>query len=322
LDALGKPRLAEVKRDAAVRESMLTSEAQIAQAEANRNASIKSAQAKKDGDVERFKAEALIAEASRDFELKRAEYQGHVNQQKAQADLAYDLQRFKTNQLVKKEEIQVAAIAKEQEIIVQEKEILRREKELEATVNKPADAKRYAMQTEAEGEKYRVMAEAQGHAEAQKTQGFAEADVTLAKGKAEAEAIRLRGQAEAEVIKAKGLAEAEAMRKKAESYREYNAAAVAEMFVKILPELARAVAEPLSKMEKLVVVSTGGEGNGQGTGTSKVTQDVANIMAQLPPVVESLSGVSLKDLVSRIPGLAGPMVDAKPVANVVKQPLK
>ncbi|MHB8877829.1 MAG: flotillin family protein, partial [Myxococcaceae bacterium] len=231
LDALGKPRLAEVKRDAAVRESMLTSEAQIAQAEANRNAAIKSAQAKKDGDVERFKAEALIAEASRDFELKRAEFQGNVNQQKAQADLAYDLQRFKTNQLVKKEEIQVAAIAKEQEIIVQEKEIMRREKELEATVNKPADAKRYAMQTEAEGEKYRVTAEAQGHAEARKTQGFAEADVTLAKGKADAEAIRLRGQAEAEVIKAKGLAEAEAMRKKAESYREYNAAAVTEMFV-------------------------------------------------------------------------------------------
>ena len=152
LDALGKPRLAEIKREAAVKESMALSEAQIAQAEANRNANIRSAQAKKDGDIERFKAEALIAEASRDFELKRADYQASVNEKKANADLAYDLQRFKTSQLVKKEEVQVSAIEKEQQIQVQEKEILRKAKELEATVNKPADAKRYAVQTEADAE--------------------------------------------------------------------------------------------------------------------------------------------------------------------------
>jgi len=304
LDALGKPRLAEVKRDAASRESQALSEAQIAQAEANRNASIRSAQAKKDGDIERFKAEALIAEASRDFELKRADYQASVNEKKAQADLAYDLQRYKTNQLVKKEEVQVAAIEKEQQILVQEKEILRKEKELEATVNKPADAKRYAVQTEADAEKYRRTAEAQAEAEARRVQGLAEAEIILAKGRAEAEAAKLRGSAEADVIRAKGLAEAEAMRKKAESYQGYNAAAVTEMFAKMLPELARAVAEPLSKMEKMVVVSTGGGQDGtQGTGSTRITQDVANIMAQLPPVVESLSGISLRDLVNRIPGL-------------------
>jgi flotillin len=323
LDALGKPRLAEVKRDAAVRESMALSEAQIAQADANRNAAIRSAQAKQAGDVERFKAETLIAEASRDFELKRADYQGSVNQQKAQADLAYDLQRFKTQQLVKKEEIQVAAVQKENEILVQEKEITRREKELEATVNKPADAKRYAMQTEAEGEKYRLVAEAEGRAQAQKTQGFAEADVIKARGTAEAEAVRMKGMAEAEVIKAKGLAEAEAMKKKADSYREYGAAAVTEMFVQMLPQLARAVAEPLSKMEKMVVVSTGSDGGSNGTGSSRVTQDVANIMAQLPPVVEALSGISLKELVGRIPGLtaaATPPSDSGIAKNQVKAP--
>lgn len=318
LDALGKPRLAEVKRDAAVRESMALSEAQIAQAEANRNASIKSAQARKDGEVERFKAEALIAEASRDFEIKRADYQASVNEKKATADLAYDLQRFKTNQLVKKEEIQVSAVEKEQQILVQDKEILRRQKELEATVQKPAEAKRYAIQMEADAEKYKLTAEAQGRAEANRAQGLADADVILARGKAEAASTKLRGEAEAEVIKAKGLAEAEAMRKKAESYQQYGAAAVTEMFTQMLPQLAKAIAEPLSKLEKMVVVSTGGEGAAQGTGSARVTQDVASIMAQLPPVVESLSGISLKEIVSRIPGLSAPT--AAPAAQHAPAP--
>lgn len=306
LEALGKPRLAEVKRDAAVRESQALSEAQIAQADANRNAAIRSAQAKQAGDVEKFKAETLIAEASRDYELKRAEYQASVNAQKAHADLSYDLERFKMQQLVKKEEVQVTAIEKEQQIAVQEKEILRKAKELEATVNKPADARRYAMQTEAEAERYKLTAEAQGRAEAQKAEGLAAAEIILARGRAEAEAAKLKGSAEAEVIKAKGLAEAEAMRKKAESYSQYGAAAMTEMFTQMMPALAKAVAEPLSKMEKMVVISnggSGGDGNSAGTGSARVTQDIANIIAQLPPVVESLSGISLKDLVNRIPGL-------------------
>ncbi len=310
LDALGKPRLAEVQREASVRQAQATSEAQIAQAEANRNAAIKSADAKKQGEVARIQADTGIAEANRDFQLKQAEYQETVNQRKAAADRAYDLQKFKTDQLVKKEEVQVQVVEKEQLIKVQEMEIARREKELEATVQKPADARKYAVQAEAEAEKYKIAAEAQGHAEAQKAEGLAEAEVIKATGLAEAEAIRNKGQAEADVIRAKGLAEAEAMRKKAESYSQYNAAAVTEMFVNMLPELAKAVSAPLSKMEKLIVVNSGGNGNGAGTGTAKVTQDVATMMAQLPPVVEALSGVSLKDLLGRIPGLA-----AKPGAN-------
>jgi flotillin len=221
---------------------------------------------------------------------------------------------------VKKEEVSIAAVEKEQQIAVQEKEILRREKELEATVKKPAEAKRYATQVEAEAEKYRITAEAQGRAEANKAQGLAEADVVLARGKAEAEAIRLKGEAEADVVRAKGLAEAEAMRKKAESYREYNAAAVAEMVVDMLPQLARAVAEPLSKMEKMVIVSTGSDSDGQGTGAARLTRDVTTLMAQLPPVVESLSGVSLKDLISRIPGMTEKpsVVEAAPSAPLPK----
>lgn len=302
LDALGKPRLAEVKRDALMREAQMTSEAQIAQADANRDAAIRTAQAKRSGDIAKYEAEAEIAAASRTFEIKRAEFVSEVNQKKAEADLAYDLQRFKTQQLVKKEEIAVFAIEKEQQIAVQEKEILRRTKELEATVAKPADAKRYATQVEADAEKYRITMEAHGRADASKAAGLADADIIRARGTAEADSIRQRGLAEAEVIRQKGLAEAESMQKKAESFQAYNSAAVMQMFVEMLPKLAAEIAAPLGKTEKMIIVSSGSDGGG----ASKLTKDVASIMAQLPPVIEGLSGIRLEDLIARIPGFSGP----------------
>jgi flotillin len=301
LDALGKPRLAEVKRDAISKEAKATSEAQIAQAQATRDAAIQSANAKQEGDVARFAAETKVAEASRDYELKKAGYTASVNQQKAEADLAYDLQRFKTNQLVKKEEITVQVVERDQLIAVQEKEILRRQKELEATVQKPAEAARLAAMQAADGERYKITAEAAGRAEAQKSQGLAQAEVVSATGAAEAKATLARGQAEAEVIRLKGLAEAEAMTKKAEAFSQYNAAAVTQMFVEMLPSLARAVAEPLAKIDKMVVVNAG-----EGGGASRITQDIARVLSQLPPVVESLSGLRLEDLLARIPGMGRP----------------
>ncbi|HEY2083127.1 MAG TPA: flotillin family protein, partial [Verrucomicrobiae bacterium] len=93
LDALGKPRIAQVKRDA-----------QIAQAEADRDAMIRSAQATQAGQEAKFAADSKIAEAQRDYQSNVAQYQAAVNQKKAEADLAYDLQKFKTGQLVKAEE--------------------------------------------------------------------------------------------------------------------------------------------------------------------------------------------------------------------------
>lgn len=288
LEALGKPRLAQVKRDAVV-----------AQAEADRDAVIKSSQAKQAGETERYKQETQIAEANRAYNVKLAEYQMTVNEKKAEADLAYDLSKFKKAQQVKKEEVQVEVVEKEQQIVVQEREIARREKELEATVNKPADARRYAVQAQAEAERYRLEAEANGKAAAKKAQGFAEAEVIAATGGAEAEATKARGLAKAEVIRAQGFAEAEAMAKKADSWKQYNEAAITQMFIEVLPELARAIAEPLTKTERIVVVNTGGEGGG----VSKITGDVAQIIAQLPPVVEALSGVNISELIKRLPGI-------------------
>ena len=279
LEALGKPRTAEVKRDAV-----------IAQAEADRDATIKSAAARQAGEIAKFQAETQIAEAQKNFLLQKAGYDATTNEAKAQADLAYDLQRYKTNQSLKREEVQVAVVEKEQQIAVQEREILRREKELEATVKRQADAERYKIQTEAEANRFKYETEARGQAEAQKSKGFAQAEV-----------VKVTGTAEADVVALKGAAEAQAMAKKASSWKEYNEAAVIQLILQTLPEIAQAIAQPLSKTESITIVSTGGENSG--AGASKVTRDVAEIMAQLPPIVEHLAGIDMKKLINLVPQL-------------------
>jgi flotillin len=285
LDALGKPRTAQVKRDAI-----------IGQAEADRDATIRSAQAEKEGKTAKFTADTGIASASRDYQMNLAEYQASVNQKKAESDLAYDLQKYKTAQLVKREEVQVAVVEKESLIGVQEQEIKRREKELEATIQKPAEAERAKVRTLADAEKYRLETEASGRAAAVRAQGFAEADIVKAKGLAEAESARARGLAEAAVIQAQGEAMAEAMRKKAEAWEKYGEAAIVQTIAELLPQLARNIAEPLSRVEKMIVINSGPSGPGGG-GASKITRDVADIVAQLPPIVEGLTGVDLAKMI-------------------------
>ena len=261
LEALGKPKIARVK-----------GEAEIAQAEADKDATIKAAQARKEGDVAKFKAETEIAQASRDYEIQRAEYQTSINQRRAVADATYDLERLKMNQQLKKEESQVRLIEKEQAIKIEEKEIVRKEKELESTVKKAADAMKYQAQVEAESESFRLGAAAKG----------------------KAEGIKHEGMAKAEVTKAQGEAEAQAMARKADSWSKYNQAAIYQMFIEVLPKIAQSVSEPLSKVDKIVMVGNGADG------ASKITGQVAGVLAQLPEVVESLSGVDIKKLLKNI----------------------
>jgi len=289
LDALGKPRIAQVKRDAV-----------IAQAEADRDAMIKSAQAQQAGQEAKFAADTKIAEAQRDYQMNVASFQAAVNQKKAEADLAYDLQRYKTGQLVKAEEVQVNIIEKQKQIELQEQEIKRKQRELEANVQKPADAERYRVETLANARRFQLETEAAGAASATKATGFANAEVTRATGLAEAEAQKARGLAEAAVIEAQGKATAEAMRAKAESFKHYNEAAVIEMIVRVLPDVAARISEPLSKTEKIVIINSGG---GPGGGASKLTGDVTHIISQLPPVLESLTGVKFEKLLEQVPAL-------------------
>jgi flotillin len=267
LEALGVRRTAEVKRDAA-----------IGEAEAKRDAGIKEAQADRKTQAARFEADTGIAESERDFSTEKAAYDKQVNARKAEAELAYALQEAKTRQQIRQEELQIDVVERQKQVEVEEKEIERRERELDATIRRPAEAERYRLETVAEGEKARVLAEAQ----------------------AEAEAIRLRGQADADAIKARGLAEAEAMTRKADAWKEYGQAAMIQQLLESLPAVATAVAMPLSKTDRITVISGG---DGDGAGASKVTRDVTNVIAQLPALVESLTGVDLLGTLKSLPGI-------------------
>jgi flotillin len=255
LEALARPRIAQVKRDAVKGEAEAEKEAQQA----------------------RFQAETAIAQAQRDMELKKAEYEAEVKAKRAEADLSYDLHRYRIAQRVKAEEIQVGIVEREKLAELEEREVARKERELLATVLKPAQVERQRTEVLAEAERYRLEAEGMGRAEE----------------------IKARGAAEAEVIRMKGLAEAEAMRKKAESWSQYNEAAITELIVRVLPELARAVSEPLAKTERIVVVNA----DAGGAGVARIPADVARVVAQLPALVESLTGVKLEQLLERIPEL-------------------
>lgn len=297
LEALGKPRISQVKRDAV-----------IAQAEADRDAMIRSSQAQQAGQEAKFVADTKIAEAQRDYQMNVAQYQASVNQRKAESDLAYDLQKYKTGQLVKAEEIQVTIIEKQKQIELQQQEILRKQRELEANVQKPADAERYKVETLANARRYQLEAEANGAANAAKAQGFANAEVAKATGLAEADANKARGLAEAAIIEAQGNATAAAMREKAESFKQYNEAAVVQMIMQVLPEIAARISEPLSKTEKIVIVNSGG---GPGGGASKLTGEITQILGQLPPLVEGLTGVNLEALLKKISSTPPRMAETK-----------
>jgi flotillin len=272
---MGKPDVARIKRDA-----------DVAAAEAERDTAIKRAQAQRDAatakaeaDQQRVLAETLSmtkqAEAQRDLDVKKAEYLESVKKQQAQADKAYEIETNVMQQQVTAEAVKIQQVEKQQQVKVQEAEIQRRSNELIATVLKEAEVNRQRIETLAAAEKQRLIAEAEG----------------------KASSIRAQGEAEAEIIFKKGEAEARAMNVKAEAYQEYNQAAVVDKLLTSLPEVVRAMATPLSNVDKITIVSTG---NGDSAGVNKLTGDMTKIAAQVPALFEALSGMPLGELMGKV----------------------
>jgi flotillin len=288
LESLGRTRTAEVKRDAVQGEAQAQRDATIAQANAARDATIQSARARQEGETAKYEAETKIASAQKGYRVQKAKYDEESNRSEVQAELARTLQERITNQEITAQEVQIEVVAKQKQIEVQEQEVLRRAKELEATVERPAEAERFRIETLASAKKYQIETEAAGEAAATRLQGEGEADATKAKG-----------LAQAEVIQAQGFAEAQAMEKKAEAWQKYNQAAIIQQLIEALPQVAGAVAQPLAKTDRIVVISNGGDG----AGASKVTADVTNIVAQVPATMEALTGINLIDALKSLPGI-------------------
>ncbi|MDQ0112956.1 flotillin family protein [Paenibacillus harenae] len=281
LDALGKPRIAAVKRDA-----------EIAEAEAVRDARIQKALAAEAGQKAELLRDTNIAEAEKDKEMKVASFKRDQDTAKAEADQAYSIQEARAKQSVVEEQMKVELVRKEREIDLEAKEILRREKQYDAEVKKKADADRYAVEQAAEADKakrlreadaiqYRIEAEAKALAAQKRLDGLAVAEAEKAKGTAEAEVIRLRG-----------LAEAEAKEKLAHAFEKFGEAAVLDIIVKMLPELAGQIAAPIQAIDTLTIVDTG-----KGDGAARLSNYVTDLMASAPEMLKSVSGIDVNQLI-------------------------
>jgi flotillin len=272
---MGRPDIARIRRDAEIAAAEAERDTAIRRANALREAAV----AKSAADQERVIAEtaslAKQAEAQRNLDIQKAQFKEQSRRQEAQADKAYEIQTNVMQQQVIAEQVKIEQIEKEQQIKVQEAEILRHEKELIATVLKQSEIERQRIENIAAAERSRLTVEAEGRAAA----------------------IRTQGEAEASIIFQKGEAEAKAMNVKAAAYQEWTQAAVVDRLITNMADVVRAMAEPLAKVDKITIVSTGNDGH---IGANKLTGEMTKIAAQVPALFEALSGMNLKDLMGNI----------------------
>lgn len=306
LDALGKRRTAEVKRDA-----------QIGEAEAMRDSKIKASVAMQEGEKVKLESEAHIALAQRDMEVKKAQYLAEVQKERASAEQSGPLSSAKARQLVVAEEVRIEKFRTQEQISVQDQEILRRERELEATVVKPADAARTAAILkaeaakqssilEAEGKKASLIAIAEAEQERLRKEGAGRAAAVEAEGKAEAAKIEAIGLAQAKAIEAQGIAEATAILKKAEAWKQFNEAARLQTILEKLPAIIEssapvfsAVAAPLGNIDKVVMIEQGNGNAGGQSGVTKFASTAPSVIFGLLQQLEAL-GINVPNLLSQL----------------------
>ncbi len=272
---MGRPDVARIKRDADVAAAEAERDTAIKRAIAQREAAIARAQADQERVLAETQSLAAQAQAQRDLEIKKAQFVEATKKQQAQADKAYDIQTNIMQQQLVAEQVKIQAVEKQQQILVQDAEIQRRERELIATVLKQAEIEKRKIQMMAEAEKARLTTQAEG----------------------QAAATRATGEADADIIYRKGEAEAKAMNVKAEAYQEWNQAAVVDKLISGMPEVVRALASPLANVDKITVISTG---DGDAAGMHKITGDMAKMAAQIPALFETLSGMQMSELLSKV----------------------
>src|SRR5712692_5734512 len=322
LDALGKRRTAEVKRDGT-----------IGEAEATRDAKIKSALAMQEGERAKLNAEAEIAQAQRDLQIRQATYMAEIETEKAKAAQAGPLSQAKSRQGVVAEEVKVDRTRTQELISVQEQEILRKQKELDATVIKPAEAERQAAVVRAEAAKQAQILEAEGKrasmialAEAEQAklqkEGGGRAAAVEAEGRAEAAKIEAIGLAQAKAIEAQGMAEAAAILRKAEAWKQFNEAAKLQTVLEKLPAILQAstgifgaVAAPMGNIDKLVVIDQGNGADGAATGLGRLAKTGPAVVFSLLQQLEAL-GLNLPGVLQQL-GVPVPTPAEKTVPPVV-----
>ena len=242
--------------------------------------------------------------------LKQAEIQSETDAARATAAAAGPLAQADRDQavLLEQEKVAVAQAAL-------------KERQLDTEVRRPADAERYRVETAAEAQRNAAIFEADARkaasianaeaeaekarlvgvgeksrrsalAEAEAIEGAKRGESEKARRIAEADALRAEGEAKAAAVLAVGQAEAEAMDKRAEAFANYNEAAVLQMLIEILPQMAEKVAAPMGNIDTLTVVST--------DGASTLPKAVASNMLQTMQMVKDATGYDLTRVLDRL----------------------
>ena len=268
INALGQDNMSKIQKDAA-----------IAKAEADRDVEIARAEAARAANDAKVKSETEIAIRQNELAIKQSELKEIADIKKAVADAAYKIQEEDQRKTIEITAADADIARREKEAELAEREILLQERKLDAEIRKQADAEKYAAERRAEAE----LITRQREAEARRY----EQEQTAA-------GIRAVGEAEAEAIRLKAIAEAEGIDKKAEAMKKYGEAAVIEMIMQALPEIARNVAEPLSKVDRITMY---GEGNG-----TKLISDIINTTTQVSEGLTQSMGIDLRALLSGLLG--------------------
>ena len=277
---LGIDNISQIKKGAAV-----------AKAQADRDIAIAQAQAAKESNDAKVQSQMEIAEKQNALAIRQAELKQESDVKKAEADAAYSIQQQEQRKTIEVTSANADIAKAEREAELKAREVEVKKQTLDAEIRAKADAERYRQEQQAQAELFKRQKDAEARRYEQEQEAAAEMKIAEAKRFAqeqEAEGIAAVGRAEAEAIRAKALAEAEGIDKKAEAMRKYGEAAVVEMVMAALPEIARNVAEPLSKVDKITMY---GEGN-----TAKLVGDIVNSTTQITDGISAGMGIDLKSL--------------------------
>lgn len=312
-EALSKPQIAAVKRDA-----------EIAQAEAVKESMIKTSEARRAGEQARLESEAKMAEAKKEADIKKLNFEKERQTTQAISDAAYSIQQNVTQKditntemdanvlkeqrarEVREASIQIEIAAEQKNIELAKKKAERKEAELLETVIKPSEAEKLRAELKAEAEKIAMIKKAEAQAEAKKLDAAAEAEAQKLDAQAQAERIKQEGMAQAEItekqgvaqaeaIRRQGLAEAEALEKKAEALAKMDDAGKLQMVVEKLPEIARAIAEPMSKIGNITIIDGSGSGE-NGGGAADVARYMTGSLKAVNEALKDTIGFDMIDV--------------------------
>ena len=296
IDDLGMDNTATIQKDAS-----------ISRANAERDVAVAKAAADKEANDARVKSQMEIAQKNNELAVREAELQKVTDTKKAEADAAFEIQKQEQRKTIEITSTNADIARAEREVELRRKEAEVKEQALEADVKRKAEAERYRQEQEAEAQLFMRTKDA----EAKKIEFEREAEALRIKAEAErhaqeqeAEAVRAKGRAEADAIQAKGVAEAEAIDKKAEAMKKYGQAAITEMIVGVLPEIARSVAEPIAAIGEVKII--GSDANS----VAGMSDNVPVLMAKTMESVKAATGIDLEEIVR------GDSFDAKTTRNV------